>query len=100
MLYDGTLNQLKLSVFATSSNDNYTYSQAIQQTDEDKFIGAMVVEVSAQKYCDHWKMVPRLSLPVGTKTIQSVWSFNRKHLLDGSLNKHKSRICAHVGMQR
>ena len=31
--YDGTLNQLNLSVFATSSNDNYSYPQAMQQTD-------------------------------------------------------------------
>ena len=49
VLYDGTLNQLNLSVFAISSNDNYTYSQAMQQTDKDKFIGDMVVEVAAQK---------------------------------------------------
>ena len=33
-LYDGTLNQLKLSVFAIFSNDNYTYLQAMQQTDK------------------------------------------------------------------
>ena len=45
-LYDRTLNQLNLSVFATSSNENYTYPQAMQQTDKDKFIGAMVVEVA------------------------------------------------------
>ena len=45
-LYDGKLNQLKLSVFATSSNENYTYPQAMQQTDKHKFIDAMVVEVA------------------------------------------------------
>ena len=28
-LYGGTLNQLNLSVFATSSNENYTYPQAM-----------------------------------------------------------------------
>ena len=33
-LYDWTLNQLKLSVFSTSSNDNYTYPQAMKQTDK------------------------------------------------------------------
>ena len=30
-LYDLTLNQLNLSVFVTSSNDNYTYLQAMQK---------------------------------------------------------------------
>ena len=67
MLYEGTLNQLNLSVFATSSNGNYTYPQAMQQTDKDKFIEAMVVEVAAHEERDHWIMVPRSSLPVGEK---------------------------------
>ena len=66
-LYDRTLNQLNLSVFATSSNENYTYPQSMQQTDKDKFIGAMVVEVAAHKERDHWEMVPRSSLFVGAK---------------------------------
>ena len=44
-LYDKTLNQLNLSVFASYSNENYTYPQSMQQTDKDKFIGAMLVEV-------------------------------------------------------
>ena len=48
-LYDGTLNQLNLSVFATSFNDNYTYPKSMQQTDKDKFIGAMVVEMVAHE---------------------------------------------------
>ena len=29
-LYDKTLNQLNLSVFATSFNENYTYPQSMQ----------------------------------------------------------------------
>ena len=71
-LYDGKLNQLKLSVFATSSNENYTYPQAMQQTDKDKFIGAMVDKVEDHKERDRWKMVPRSYLSVGEKTIRSV----------------------------
>ena len=51
-LYDGTLNQLNLSVFVTSSNKNYTYPQAMQQTDKDKFIDDMVVEVAAHEERD------------------------------------------------
>ena len=34
-----------------------------------------------------------------TKTIMSIWSFKRKRFPDGSLNKHKARLCAHGGMQ-
>ena len=33
------------------------------------------------------------------KTVRSVWSFKRKHRPDGSLLKHKARICVHGGMQ-
>ena len=97
--YDGTLNQLNLSVFATYLNDNYTYSQTMQITDKNKFINAMVVEMVVHNERDHWKMVPHLSLPVGAKKIRSIWSFKRKHFPDGSLNKQKTRICAHGGMQ-
>ena len=99
-LYDRTLNQLNLSVFATSSNDNYTYPQSMQQTDKDKFISIMLVEVAAHEESDHWRMVPRSSLPVGAKTIRSIWSFKRKYFPYGSLNKHKAGICAHGNMQR
>ena len=72
----------------------------MQQTDKDKFIGAMVVEVAAHKERDHWTMVPRSSLTVGEKKTRSIWSFKRKRFPDGSLNKHKARICAHGDIQR
>ena len=56
-LYDGKLIQFNLSVFATSSNDNYTYPQTMEKTDKDKFVGAMVVEVVAHKECENWKWI-------------------------------------------
>ena len=98
-MYDITLKQLNLSVFTTSSNDNYTYLQSMQQNDKYKFTGAAVVEVMAHKECDHWTMVPLSSLSVGTKTsIHLV--VQEKRFPDGSLNKHKDRICANGGIQR
>ena len=38
-------------------------------------------------------------MPKDTKPIRSVWSFKRKRRPDGSLLKHKARLCAHGGMQ-
>ena len=35
-----------------------------------------------------------------SNTILAIWSFKRKRFLDGSLNKHKARLCAHGGMQQ
>ena len=99
-MYDGTHNQSNLSVFSTSSNENYTYLQAMQKTKKYKFIGNMVVEVAEHEERDHRKMVPRSSLPVGVKIIRSIWSFKRKCFPDGSLNNHKDIICAHGGIQR
>ena len=71
----------------------------MQQTDKDNFIGDIVVEGAAHKECDHCTMVPWSSFLVGAKTIQSIWLFEIKRFLDGLLNKHKYRICAHGGMQ-
>ena len=67
--------QLNLSVFATSSNENYTYPQSMQKTDKYKFIDAMMVEFAAHEECDHFKIVPQSSLLVGAKTIRSIWLF-------------------------
>ncbi len=39
------------------------------------------------------------NLPKDTKTIMSIWSFKRKRYPDGTLNKHKARLCAYGGMQ-
>ena len=41
----------------------------------------------------------RSDMPENTKTIMSIWSFKRKRYPDGTLNKHKARLCAHGGMQ-
>ena len=87
-------------MFATYYNYNYTYPQAIQHTDEYKFIGAMVVEVAAHKERDHCAMVPQSSLSVGAKKIRSIWSLKIKRFPDGPLNKNKAIICDQGGMKR
>ena len=33
-------------------------------------------------------------------TIMAIWSFKRKRFPDGTLNKHKARLCAHGGQQQ
>ena len=49
---------------------------------------------------DHWDIVHCSSIPKGKKTVQDNWSFKRKRFPNGSLNKHKARLCAHGGMQQ
>jgi hypothetical protein len=83
-----------------SNNEGFTYTKALQQPDADKFIEAMGKEVNDHKTRDHWDIVRRSSIPAGVKTIQAIWSFKRKRYPDGTLNKHKARLCAHGGMQQ
>jgi hypothetical protein len=104
-LYDGTLNSVVNYAFSTvdldmSNNKVFTYTKALQQPDAAQFVDAMKKEIDDHKSCNHWEVVPRSTLPVGTKTIQAIWSFKRKCFPDGSLNKHKARLCAHGGMQQ
>jgi hypothetical protein len=33
------------------------------------------------------------------QTIKAIWSFKRKRASDGTVTKHKARLCAHGGMQ-
>ncbi len=47
----------------------------------------------------HWDLMLRTDLPIGAKTIMAIWSFKRKRFPDGTLNKHKARLCAHGGQQ-
>ena len=41
----------------------------------------------------------RKDLPIGMKTIMALWPFKRKRFPDGTLNKHKARLCKHGGQQ-
>ncbi len=49
---------------------------------------------------NHWTIVHHSTVPRTAKPIQAIWSFKRKQHPDGTLVKHKSRLCAHGGMQQ
>ena len=59
----------------------------------------MLEEIEFHNKRDHWKLMERKDIPTGAKTIMAIWSFKRKLYPDGSLNKHKSRLCDHGGQQ-
>ena len=60
---------------------------------------AMMVLEPVHESRDHWKIMNRRNMPTGSKTIMAIWSFKRKRFPDGSLNKHKARLCAYGGQQ-
>ena len=99
-LYDGTLNCFSTAAMAAvSSNEVFTFKQAMNEDDGMEFVKAMVKEIKSHEDNEHWTMIERSKMPLGTKTIMSIWTFKRKRFPSGILNKHKARICAHGGMQ-
>ena len=99
--FDGTLNYVHPAAFLTNSdNDTYSLSQMLKQDDKKSFIEAMMTEVQDHESREHWKLIPRSSMPKGSKTIMAIWSFKRKRFPDGRILKHKARLCAHGGMQQ
>ena len=99
-LYDGTINCFStVTMSAAASNEVFTYKEALKQDDFREFIKAMVKEIRDHEMREHWTLIQRDDMPSDQKTIMSIWSFKRKRYPDGTLNKHKARICAHGGMQ-
>jgi hypothetical protein len=98
-LYDRTINCFSTLVQSSmASNETFNYKQALQEPDYLEFVKAMVNEVDDNESRVHWTLTKRCDHPPGTKTIMSIWSFKRKRYPDGTLNKHKARLCAHGSM--
>jgi hypothetical protein len=99
--FDGSSNVIHPFAFTSSATDNEAYSmkEMLKQPDVADFVKAMIKEVQDHEDNGHWELVPRSSIG-SSKTILAIWSFKRKRFPDGSLNKHKARLCAHGGMQQ
>ncbi len=79
------------------NNECYTFKEMLLQPDKREFLEAMLKETNEHESRGHWLVVLRSSMPEGTKPIQAIWSFKQKRFPDGTLNKHKARLCAHGG---
>ena len=64
------------------------------------FIKAMEKEIQNHESLGHWEEIKRNKIPRDTNNIQAIWSFKRKRSPDGTINKQKALLCAHVGMQQ
>jgi hypothetical protein len=94
-LHDSTGNCFStLALSSEVSNETFTYNQALQQPDYHDFI-----EVDDHETYKHWTLMLHCDMPSDTKTIMSIWSFKQKRYPNGTLNKHKARLCTHGGMQ-
>ena len=71
----------------------------MHKTDYCKFVKVMIKEVNDHENRNHWTIMNPRDMPINAKTIMAIWSFKRKRFPDGTLNKHKARLCVHGGMQ-
>ncbi|KAL7524874.1 hypothetical protein ACHAXR_002639, partial [Thalassiosira sp. AJA248-18] len=91
-LYDGTMNEIHHMMYSAdiSSNECFTFKQAMKQDDKLSFVEAMEKEIDDHESRGHWHIVHRDTLPAKAKPIKAIWSFKRKRAPDGSLLKHKA----------
>ena len=97
---DGTTNYQHPLSFAVKKAgvEVYHFHQAMREDDREDFIKAMIKELEDFQRNKFWKLVKRSEIG-DSHTIKAIWSFKRKRRPDGSLLKHKARLCAHGGMQ-
>jgi hypothetical protein len=100
--YNGTMNQIHFLSFSTdvSLNKVFTYKKAMTQVDAYLFVEALQKEVADHELRNHRTIVHCSTVPKTAKPIQAIWSFKHKQCPDGTLVKHKARLCAHGGMQQ
>ena len=114
--FDGSANQTsplaQIYLSSQSNNETYTLKEMVKQPDRDKFIEAMELEVASMFKENIWLAVPKRvmtehyrkerasGLDVKRHQIMMIWSFKRKRHPDGSLSKHKARLCCHGGQQQ
>eukprot|EP00957_Ditylum_brightwellii_P081852 6226522-Ditylum_brightwellii.AAC.2 len=49
---------------------------------------------------DYYKQLRKQGISIKRKQLMLVWSLKRKGHTDGSLSKHKARLCCHGGQQQ
>ena len=114
--FDGTSNKTSpfAHIYLTSkaNNECYNLKEMMKEPDRDMFMKAMEKEVASLFKEEIWKMVPKSEMidhydkqrkegkVIKHEKIMMIWSFKRKRHPDGTLDKHKARLCCHGGQQQ
>jgi hypothetical protein len=67
-----------LAYSASADPDTMYYHEAMREPDSAEFIKAMAKEVQSHTENEVWELVPRSSVPPGTKILPAVWAMKRK----------------------
>ena len=97
---DNTCNSINPMAFMAASSDNevHHFGDVLKQLDLPDFLKAMLVEVADHTSRGHW-IIRRRDTIGDAKPIRTVWSFKRKRAPDGTLLKHKARLCVNGATQ-
>ena len=66
----------------------------LRAKDKEKFLSAEVKEIDGLSRQQVFELVRRDSLRPDTQYMRAVWTYRRKRAVDGTLLKHKARLCA------
>lgn len=82
-----------LAYAASADPDTMYYHEAMREPDRAEFIKAMSKEVKSHTENGVWELVPRSSVPAGTKILPAVWAMKRKRrIATREIYKWKARL--------
>jgi hypothetical protein len=78
---------------ASSDPDTIYFHEAMREPDRQQFIRAMKKKVESHTNNAVWKLVPKDTIPLGTKVLPAVWAMKRKRRIDTrEIYKWKARL--------
>ena len=114
--FDGTQNSLsplvQIYLSGKVGNEVYNFNEMLKQSDIDQFEVTMYKEVKSMFDNDIWTKATRTSIlqfyekelkageNIKRKKLIMIWTFKRNRHPDGTLDKHKTRLCVHGGQEQ
>ena len=89
-----------LAFAAVNNVDVLTQSQMKKASDRAEFEKAQVSEIAGLMDQDVFEFVHISDVPRQNRLLNAIWSYRRKKRPDGTLVKHKARICADGSQQQ
>jgi hypothetical protein len=82
-----------LAYSASADPDTMYYHEAMREPDSAEFLKAMGKEVQSHTENQVWELVPRSSVPPGTKILPALWAMKRKRrIATREVYKWKARL--------
>ena len=80
--------------------DRNDFKEAIRKEVTSLFKEEILKMVPRQQMRDHYTAQRNIGHRIKREHSMVIWSFKRKRYPDGTLDKHKARLCCHGGQQQ